>query len=381
MGTEFYAFEMLTGRRLTPLPATAGDWSLKINTDEATSCGVPARAAVTAKLDIWGSTVLARNGLLAVVDGEPVAAGPLWKRSYKGGEISLTGGGLRSYWERRILLPVDARTEPLINEDGSPNVDLDTIVENVSYGTIAKRWVQLVNAWPGGSIPMMLPADVVGTRRREVKAVDLKNLRKLLDDLTGVIGGPDISFRPRWAVDGLGIYWEMQTGTEEKPTIGSDDPSLIRWTVGAERGGAFDLEVTEDATMMTEEVFATAGRSADKVIASRARSTILPAAGFPLLQSVDTSHGDVSEQDTLDEYAEAGADEGRYVASFWSMRVRAREKGTPALGDYWIGDLATIDVDKAEPVLPAGSVTRRIAGIGGDLKGGSYSIAFAEALA
>ena len=80
MATEFYAFEMLTGRRLTPLPAESGDWALKLNADESITCSVPSRATVTAKLDVWGSTVLARNGLLAVVDGEPVAAGPLWKR-------------------------------------------------------------------------------------------------------------------------------------------------------------------------------------------------------------------------------------------------------------------------------------------------------------
>ena len=382
MSTEFYAFEMLTGRRLTPLPATGGSWSLAINTDETITCSVPSRAEVTDKLDVWGSTVLARNGLLAVVDGEPVAAGPLWKRSYKqGGSISLDAGGLRSYWDRRVLLPVAARTQPFLNPDGSPNTGLDTVLDNLSYGTIAKRWVELVRMWPGGNVPMTLPAEITGTRRREVKGVELKSLRKLLDDLSNVIDGPDIAFRPRWAADGLGIYWEMQVGTTEKPTLGSDDPSLVKWTVGAETGGAFELEVSEDATGMSEEVFASGGRQNDAVLMSRARSTILPDAGFPLLQGVETSHTDVVEQATLDEYAEGGVDLGRYVASFWTMKVRAHEKGTPTLGDYWVGDLATIDVDKKEPVLPTGSVVRRIAGISGDIKAESHSLTFAEALA
>lgn len=381
MGLDLYAFEMLTGRRLTPLPASDGAWSVAVNTDETISCTVKSNAAVTQKLDVWGSTTLARNGLLAVVDGEPVAAGPIWKRSYKQGQdITLTAGGLRSYWDRRILLPVAARSQNLVNPDGSPNTALDTVLENLSYGTIAKRWVELMLAWPGGSIPMTLPAEVTGTRRRETKAVELKSLRKLLDDLSNVINGPDIAFRPRWSADGLGIYWEMQVGTEAKPTLGSSDPTLVRWTVGAETGGAFGLEVDEDGTGMAEEVFASGGRQSDKVIVSRERSTILAAAGFPLLQAVDTSHTDVVEQATLDDYAESGADLGRYVASFWKMSVRAHEKGSPVLGDYWVGDLATIDVDKREPVLPEGSSTRRIASISGDIRNESYAIAFAEAL-
>lgn len=382
MTTELYAFEMLTGRRLTPLPASDGSWALKINADESITASIPSRAAVTAKLDIWGSTTLARNGLLAVVDGEPVAAGPLWKRSYdQGASIELTAGGLRSYWERRLLLPVAARSQALINPDGSPNTALDTSLSNLSYGTIAKRWVQLMLLWPGGNIPMVLPADVTGTRTREVKAVELKSLRKLLDDLTNVINGPDIAFRPRWSADGLGIYWEMQTGTEANPRLGNTDPTLTRWTVGAPKGGAFALSVSEDATGMAEEVFASGGRQSDKVLMSRARSTALPSAGFPLLQATDTSHSDVVEQTTLDGYAQGGADLGKYVASFWGMSVRAHEPGTPRLGDYWLGDLATVDIDKAEPVLPPGENVRRIAAIKGDLKGQSFDLTFAEALA
>lgn len=384
MALELYAFEMLTGRRLTPLPVSSGSWALKVNADETIDCSIKSNSAAARELDVWGSTVLARNGLLAVVDGEPVAAGPLWKRSYsQGGDISLTAGGLRSYWERRLLLPPAARTTPFINPaTGDPDTSLDTVLSGLSYGTIAKRWVELMLLWPGGAIPMSLPPDEAGTRVREVKAVELKNLRKLLDDLSGVINGPEIAFRPRWSADGLGIYWEMQTGTNARPQLGNPDPTLTRWTVGAPKGGAFDLSVEEDATSMSEEVFASGGRQSDSVLISRARSTVLPNAGFPLLQSTDTSHNDVVEVETLNDYAEGGADLGRYVASFWSMSVRAHEPGTPRLGDYWLGDMATIDIDKSEPVLgKLGSVERRIAAISGSLANDAYSLTFAEALA
>lgn len=381
MATEFYAFEMLTGRRLTPLPASAGTWALKVNADESITCTVPSRSATAIKLDVWGSTTLARNGLLAVVDGEPVAAGPLWKRTYtQGGDIALTAGGLRSYWERRLLLPVAARSAAFVLPDGTPNPALDTNLSGLSLGTIAKRWVELARLWPNGAIPMQLPADELGTRERNVLAVELKNLRKLLDDLSNVVGGPDIEFRPRWSEDGLGIYWQMLTGTEAMPRLGNTDPALVSWTVGAERGGAFGLTVSEDATSMAAEVFASGGRQSDTVLIRSDNDPDLGDAGFPLLQRADTSHSDVTDPQTLQDYAEQGVDLGKLVASFWAMSVRAHEKGTPKLGDYWIGDMATVQVDKREPVLPAGPNVRRIAGISGDLAGESHTVTFAEAL-
>lgn len=382
MGLDLYAFEMLTGRRLVPLPISTGSWSIAVNADDSIQCKIPARAAVTKKLDVWGTTPLARTGLLAVVDDVPVAAGPIWKRKYsQGKDIDLTAGGLRSYWDRRLLLPVAARTNSLVDGNGDPVAAYDTNLSGLSYGTIAKRYVELVRAWPGGAIPMQLPADELGTYVRNVAAIDLKKVRALIDALSNVENGPDIAFRPRWAADGLGIYWEMQHGTVTTPRLGSTDPSLIRWTVGAQQGGAFDLEVEEDGTALAEEVFAAGGRSNDRVLIARGRDTALADAGFPLLQAADTAHSDVSDQTTMQSYANRGAALGKFASSFWKMKIRAHEKGTIPLGDYWLGDLATITVDAREPVIPAGDYVRRIASIGGDQESESFDLAFAEAIA
>lgn len=391
MATEFYAFEMLTGQRLLPLPVASGNWSIATNVDEKISCAIPATAAVTKALDIWNTTPVARTGLLAVVDDVPVAAGPIWKRKYTQGRmIDLTAGGLRSYWDRRILLPVSARGQTLIDPvTGEPRTEFDTNISGLSYGTIAKRWVELVRAWPGGAIPMVLPADeaapVGTTRERNVAAIELKRLKAMLDNLTGLENGPDIAFRPRWSADGLGIYWEMQTGTNAKPRLGNDDADLVQWTVGARVGGAFDLVVDEDGTSMADEVFAAGGRQGDRVLIERSYNPILSTAGFPLLQAADSTHSTVTDPATMQGYAKKGTDLGRFAASFWRMKVRAAEPGVPPLGDYWLGDMATINVDPAEPVLgrPSGTypVRRRIASLAGDERGQAFDIDFAEALA
>lgn len=383
MPLDLYAFDMLSGRRLVPLPAKSGSWSITLNADDTVDCTVDSTAAVASTLDVWGTTQVGRTGLLAVVDDEPVAAGPVWKRRYRqGGDIELTAGGLRSYWDRRVLLPLASREQSLIDPvTGLPNTAFDVNLTGLSYGTIAKRWIQTVRAWPNGAIPMSFPDDELGPYERNTPAVDLKKVGELIDNLSEVLNGPDITFRPRWSTDGLGIYWEMQHGTVARARLGSVDPSLVQWTAGAPAGGAFDLSVDEDGTSMTAEVFAAAGRSSDSALIARGYDGTLDGAGFPLLQSVDSSHSSVKEQTTLRGYANEGARMGKYAASFWAMSVRAREAGTPRLGDYWTGDMATITIDSAEPILPSGSYVRRVVKISGDTADESYAITFAEALA
>lgn len=383
MPCDLYAFDMLSGRRLVPLPAASGSWSITLNNDDTIDCTIDAAARDTTDLDVWGTTQVGRTGLLAVVDDQPVAAGPIWKRRYsQGGNIELGAGGLRSYWDRRIVLPLASRNMPLIDPaTGLPNVAYDINLSGLSYGTIAKRWIQTVRAWPNGAIPMTFPADELGPYERNLAAVDLKKLGALLDDIGKVLNGPDITFRPRWSSDGLGIYWEMTHGTVANPRLGSVDPSLIQWTAGAPMGGAFGLEVDEDGTAMAAEVYAAAGRSSDSAMIERGYDGTLDGAGFPLLQSVDSSHSSVQERPTLQGYANEGARSGKYAASFWAMKVRAREAGTPKLGDYWTGDMARITIDPAEPVLTPGTYDRRIAKIAGDLIDESYALTFAEATA
>lgn len=383
MGLEVYAYESLTGRRLVPLPVSDSSWKITTNADDTITCRVPARAAVVKQLDIWGSTPLAYTGLLAVVDGTPVAFGPLWKRRYtQGKDIDLTASGFRSLLNRALCLPVAARTGSLVDVvTGDPDPAFDTVLAGLSYGTIIKRWLEQWQTWPGADIPLILPADELGTREKTVLGIDLKKIGALIDAMTGLEAGPDVAFRPVWSADGLGIDVLVTTGTNANRRLGNTDASLVTWHVGAPVGGAFDLVVDEDGTGLAEEVFAAGGRSSDKVLVSHARDTTLHDAGFPLLQAADTSHSDVTEQATLDNYAAGGVAMGKHPASFWKMKVRAHEEGTPPLGDYWLGDMATIVVDPREPVLPAGAYPRRIASIGGNAMNDSYDLAFAEAIA
>jgi hypothetical protein len=381
MPIQVHAIEMLTGRKITPLPVSKAKWKVTTNADESITCTVPAADPRVVKLDPWGATTLARNGLLVVVDGFPVAAGPIWRRKLdlKTGSLELTAGGLRSYFNRRVAVPVSALGA------GEPDPAFDTRVTNLSLATVAKRYVQLAQAWPGGSIPMVLPADEARPGRDiTVKAVDLKKVGDLIDDLSGIENGPDFAFQPRFSADGLGIYWEMRTGTETNPRIGSLDAGQIRWSYGAPKSPAFDLVIEEDATEVASQGWAVGGAGVDQVLAARASLDALPAAGFPLLEATSTGNSTVTRQENLEEKAAQLAYLGQFVSSFWNMRVAARSENParpyPKLGDWWLGDLATVDIDRREKIIPTGSSVRRIASIEGDELDDSYSIAFAEAL-
>lgn len=390
---EFFAFEMLTGRRLTPLPASAGSWSLKVNGDEAISVTVPARSVEAERLAIWETTTLARTGLLAVEDGVPVAAGPLWKRKYtQGGNLEFTAGGLRSYFNRRVAVKYftpsgssNLRASSLTWPDGTVYTGFDFTASGCSLGTIAKRLVEESMRWPGGNLPIVLPPEELlpgnTANTRTYPAIDLKMVGAMLDNLSGVINGPDIMFRPYFSDDGLGIFWQMTVGTEYAPRLGNVDPSLIAWTIGAPTGGAFGLEAEEDGTGLVEEVFATGGRSSDVTLFSRWNWTDLPAAGFPLLQAVDTSHNDVTDRNLLSAYTRESGRLGMYPRSFWKMSSRKVAEGTPELGDYWVGDAALITVAPEEPVITPGNYARRIASISGALGRDHYDLVFSEAIA
>jgi len=383
MTLDLFAFEMLSGRRLTPLPKTSAKWQLTTNADESITCTIPANDQNVKRLRVWEMSTLARNGLLAVVDGLPVAAGPIWRRRYNpdSGHIELTAGGLRSYFNKRVAVPVAASGRSLVDANGDPVTAYDTRVTNMSLGTVAKRYVELARAWPGGAIPMSLPADESRSGRDiTVKAIDLKRVGELIDNLSDVINGPDIAFRPRFTEDGAGIYWEMQTGTEAKPRLGSTDALATTWSYGAPKSPAFDLEIDEDGSSHASRFWVSGGSGSDKVISAQAYSSTLIGAGFPLLDGVDAGNSGLSQQSTANDKASQGVKLGQYASSFWSMKVVAHSDRAPKLGEYWLGDLATINIDKREPVLPAGDSVRRIAAISGDESDKSYTIDFAEAL-
>jgi hypothetical protein len=374
MAPRFLLFNLIDGKRIVNLAPRAGTWSDDLDTPEAVQCTIGLNNPIVSKLDLPNLATTGKAGLAAIdtgLDGTGayvLAAGPLWAAGYdkKGESLQLTGAGLGSLFGKRSILPPSAKTydvtqwtvpDPSDTTKQMPNPALSSVYTGISLGTIMKRLVQQSLTWPGGSLPINFPADEADSdvdHERTYIAPDFKPVKEALDQLTGVIGGPEYNFLPRFNSDRTGIVWDMQIGTVADPLIHSQ--KVTRWNVTVKESPVSDLSVDYDASSMGSISWMLGGRQDDDVLVARAVDDTLTNQGYPLMEVVDTSHTSVSIQSTLDDYAAANLLISKTPTETWSFKVRAHpvdKEGRPAgaqLGDYGVGDfvqLAFSDFDRS----------------------------------
>src|SRR5690606_6335938 len=106
------------------------------------------------------------------------------------------------------------------------------------------------------------------------------------------------------------------------------------------------LSVVEDGSALAGLSWAQGGRQSEKLLIAREEDRTLVDAGFPLMETLDTTHSTVSVQSTLDGHA-ADNLAGR-VQETWSFAAKAfplDADGNPAgphLGQYRVGDYAEL---------------------------------------
>lgn len=359
--TRLIVGDLLTGRRLLDVPFTKLSWRVARNSADQISASVPLTARLVQRLDLRNATTPAKTFLAVLLDDVPVAAGPIWRRQYDkaSGRLELVAAGMWSYFDHRHILPVLAATQGVIGPDGA-SIN-DSTWTGLSYGTIAKRMVQQARSWTGGNVPIVFQDDEVGTYERTYLGASLKKVGEALADLVELDNGIDIRFLPRLTSDRLGVEWVLQTGTLTQPELQS--PIVHRWDYGVAEPSIRNLSETEDASTMVGLAWLTAGRQSGSALAAKSSDGVLAAAGYPLLELADASHGDVVELSTLQSYADAAVRLGRSPLSAWSFDAFAA--GSPRAGQYLPGDLAQIVVTD-DPWLPAGTYVREISSIAGD---------------
>lgn len=371
--TQYLLGDLRTGRRLQTVNVTKGPWKKVLNGPGTISITVPANDPDIKRLGLW-NVATPGKAFLAVIENDTVMeAGPVWVQEYDvdSGDLTLSAAGIWSYFDHRVLVPVLTAAQ-------SP-VGADTNLSNMTLGTIAKRLVQQARAHTGGNLPIVFLPDEVDPNPSNVRnylGADLALIGDRLEDLTNVLGGPEIDFAPRFTPDRLGIEWVMRTGTKAQPQLSADRPHV--WDISATQSAVRKLKVRRSAEKMVGRTWATGGRQSDTVMTSRYDNPTLVDAGYPLLEAVDSSHSSVSEQTTLDGYARESARVGNKPISFWSFEVDAT--ATPLVGVYQIGDYARLKI-KGDPVLPDNITTghlRRIVSIAGDERGKWISITTGE---
>ncbi|KQR97699.1 MAG: hypothetical protein J0I33_07795 [Microbacterium ginsengisoli] len=382
---RWFIADLRTGRQLIDIQVMAeSTWSRSLNAPEKLTAVLDMQDPATIALRPR-QTIRPGRSVLAVAVGDVIlAAGPVWAHDYDRDQKTLrvTAVGLWSYFDHRYLLPLAAATADvatfIVSDPASagktmPNAALATNLSNLEYGTIAKRWVQQAQAWTGGNVPVVFEADRAGGRERNADAVDFKNIGTLLTQLTQLEDGPDIRFKPQFAADRLGVQFLLQTGTDANPLI--TGTAVHQWTVGVPGSGVSALKVGVDATTLASVAWASAGRSVDSVLVSRSTDPTLTDLGFPLFESLDTSHSTVVIQDTLDGYSGEATTFGRAPLETWTFTVEAARQ--PLLGAYWEGDWCDITIPAYDPdqghgdpyVFEQSTPRRRIVAFDGNAKG------------
>lgn len=371
--TQWYIFETMTGRILAEFVPSSGSWSERLNEPDSVSVTVPIYSTDEQGRD-WRNLATPWKHSLAVEESGRYFGGPIQPHSHDAGSDSLqiSASGVRGYFARRNVLPPEALYTSLVKADGSPEDALDTNLSGFDLGTIGKRLVEQSVAWPGGGLPIRFEPDRKGSNKRSYLAIDLKRVDEALNQLTGVVGGPDFAFVLRRASE-THFEWLMKSGTETRPQLGSTD--ALVWDLSASDSSGSGLSVDTNPQNMCSLSWATGGRSDDRVLVSRQYDRALVDDGFPLLEAVDTSHTSVSEQATLDGWAKAPLRTGRRPAEFRSFKASLH--APPWLSEYSVGDFCELAIS-GDRYTPDGLYRHRILEISGDESGDWVDVTLGE---
>jgi hypothetical protein len=369
--TRWLIGDLRTGRKLLDLNVLGeSKWSTEVNGAGGITAHITLRDPDMIALELRNAATVGK-AFIAVVDNGVIhpCSGPIWSHEYDAdsGRLTITGGGMWSYFDHRILIPVLADSVAFMIPDPEdptktiPNPALDTNLAGLDLGSIAKRLVQQARAHTGGNVPVILEDDRAGIHEKNYVGTDLTVIGDALENLVNLDNGPDIEFTPRFTADLLGVEWVLRTGTEDQPQLFSESTHV--WDYVAAQRSIRGLQVKVSGSKMAGRAFATGGRSANKALFARYTNTPMTAAGYPLLETIDSSHSTVSRQSTLDRYAKESARTGSKPIEFWTFEVQADQ--SPLAGEYRAGDYCLVKVS-GDPYIPNGIYRRRLMELSSD---------------
>jgi len=382
MAIQFIIGDLLTGRRIQTLPALAGRWSEVINDAGEVSCTVSLRDPMVKRLGLRESAAVGK-AFLAAVDGDTVLqAGPVWDHDWDGDsrKLTLRAAGLLSYFDHRVVLPVLAGrlpSDPTTDTRYMPQ-DLDPESEypwpsdtrSSLQGVMVGLFEQAMS-WPSADIPLTLPAVIPGTAERPYRGSDVAPVGERVRELTQVIGGPEVRLTGQWTTDRLGLEWVAEIGTPDEPLIFS--PQRPVFYVGTSKSSVGRLRVKVSGSSLASQTFASGGRSIDEALVSVSTDSTLLDAGYPFLESVDSSHSTVQELATLQNYSDEAVARARKPREVWAFTHNVST--APFLSSFRAGDFADVRVVD-DPYIPVGSHGMRITGRSGDAKSKEVNLEF-----
>ena len=287
--------------------------------------------------------------------------------------LSFSVSGIRAVFEQRFLA----------DRDYEPGEIAAFKKGKVAYANrhlayIAQDLVRRGMDKKAGFLPIRFATPVssgAGGHDRTYNNYDLANntVDKRLSELSDVIGGPDVMFRPEWVDtnDRRFMRWAMHTGTEYSPVIPQEWEMVIDGSAPLPQ--ISELTMNIDGSHYSTRAFATGtGEGTGIAMAMRENDRLL-ADQHPLLESAE-SFDSVSKTATLAAYASASVDIRPFVEIH--VTIDASDIRSP-LGRWQVGDTAILKPG-SWLTIPNREVRLRILRVSGDFDTPHVTIYFQE---
>lgn len=370
MSWRVFTVQTMTGIVGEELPvSTEGSWNIPLNGIEEWSVTVP-RSALREMEPTWWSPWQAST--LVCWDSPtqglvPWLFGPLVSpvaESMASDSATLQCRGLGALLEQRVVLDRDYGGYDVMPsaEEMQQLANSSVSLRNLSLGTIAQEVVKYsTSAKVGGYLPIVFasPRETgSGLNERNYEGWNLSNngTWKRLEELTNVIGGPDIAFRPAWLDDQhTMVQWEMHHGTRAQPTIAQREVLYLD-TVAVDSPVA-DVSLKASSDNLTSRVYWTGAGEGAGTLVRAAQDISRLQQHMPLLEQVGST-SDSENPDLVQRHAMSALAGGIEPLLQLSVDVDGSDEGAE-IGRWHVGDVAVVNL-QGWLTVPDGAVERRI---------------------
>lgn len=367
--------------------AASGKWSIDLNDIEEFEVTVSKEQIRGIEPSWWrqwsGGVLITKIG----VDGaeRPWVAGPIVDPPEEAREtVTLTCRGIGAILEQRVVLAKDF----LPGGSSASREQAQALAESVvrrsgmSFGTIMQEVVKLsTDPKTGGYLPIRFasPREVKSTlNERTYWGYNLANnlAWKRLTELSNVLKGPDMMFRPEWEDSSrTGVVWAMHHGTVAQPAIAQDWEMSLDTT--APRGPLADVKVTHDGADVVNRVYWTGAGEDQGTLVKVVQDLKRMREYVPLLETVGST-SDSDNPKLILEHARARLRAGASPLTQLTLVVDGDDERTE-LGHWHVGDLAAVTLAADEWLtLPGGTTRQRIIAASGDFVSSKVKLDFQE---
>lgn len=329
MAVELRAFSGLDGSPVRRLRYSKLEWSDSVNEAGSLTATVVDRGDVDqeAQLRPYGT-------ILAAVDGATVRhAGYVTgvRHSRADGTWQVTAGGGSTILSKRLVLNRNLRSKwqdgTVVIDEKNPPGDW-VLTATGSYSDLISALISETEAW--GKLPIDPAARTGGDKTRTWDSWDLATVADRISDIGDLEAGPEWRLDP-YITSGGGLRFRQVTSADGGEIV----DRAWRWSAVVPGSGVSLGDEDTDGSEYTCARYLTGGRDDDRLLVAHASSGALASRGWPLLQTADTSHSQVSVLATLKAYASAAVSAGSRAALTTEVRV-------PASLEVHVGDHADV---------------------------------------